>query len=428
MSNAYRVLLVFLFLAVIIAAEAADVVLQPSINDNRPLWISKINLSRQVVPRYEKLELTFDLKGTYRNAFDPAEIDVNGIFVGPDNKTITVPAFLYRNYTRELRGNREYLTPKGSTEWKIRFAPTQIGKYSVTVSARDRTGKTVRSDKYIFECEESNNPGFVRKSRVDHRYFAFDNGKSYVPVGINVAWATSRGTYDYDDWFTQLGKAGCNYARVWITPGIITLASEKLGEPQDRYGIGKFDLASSWKLDYVVDLASRNGLYLMICTDSFNTLRMKKDGNHPFWEETPYNKTNNGPLEKPEDFWTNEAARSLYKNKLRYLVARYGWSTNVMCWEFWNEVDCVSPQVYNVDLITKWHIEMSDYLRNIDPWKHLHATSIGNSNGEKQFDQLPQMDFVQTHNYTTHDFTALFTEIQKKKEYYKKPHFISEFG
>lgn len=38
------------------------------------------------------------------------------------------------------------------------------------------------------------------------------------------------------------------------------------------------------------------------------------------------------------DFFTNERARADYKQRLRYLVARYGYSTSIFAWEFFNEV------------------------------------------------------------------------------------------
>ena len=75
-----------------------------------------------------------------------------------------------------------------------------------------------------------------------------------------------------------------------------------------------------------------------------------------------YNKRFGGILDKPEgfilekwhkcqivwckivlsiyliDFFTDEGAMNDYKMRLRYLVARYGYSTSVFAWEFFNEV------------------------------------------------------------------------------------------
>ncbi len=401
---------------------------QPPISDNRPLKLISVTPSRTQVPRYELIEFRLNLQATYRNAFDPDEITVEGIFNTPSGTKVQVPGFFYRPYTRRLEGREERLIPAGDADWRIRFAPTEIGRYQVVVTVRDRTGKTVRSSPIGFTCVTSKNPGFVRLSKDDRRYFAFDNGEPYLAIGANVCWAGSRGTYDYDDWLPRYGQAGANYFRVWLGPAWVTFGMERVDEPRDRFGVGKIDLANAWRLDYVLDLARQHGQYVMVCFDSFNELRKRQYGGFPYWEETPHNAANGGPLKEPVEFWTNPEMLRAYRNKLRYLVARYGWSTNVLCWEFWNEVDIVGPDAYDLELITRWHREMADYLRRLDPWKHLITTSFADSNGREVIDRLPQIDFSQTHNYGSRDVSAALTFFHRKKEAYGKPHLVGEFG
>jgi len=408
--------------------QACAAPVQPSLADNRPLHLGKIILSQTRVPRYEKVEFRLELQGAYENVFDPQEIEVNGRFRSPDGKTVIVPGFYFQDYTRRLRGRVEILTPKGPAGWRIRFAPTRAGRYTVVVTARDRTGKRVQSQPVRFECIPSQNPGFVRRSPTDARYFIFDNGRPYVPIGANVCWGGARGTFDYDDWLPRYGTAGCCYFRVWLGPGWTTFGLERVGELADRYGVGKFDLANAWRLDYVLDLAARNGLYVMLCIDSFNELRKEREGAYGGWGSTPHNAANGGPLKEPREFWTDPVMLRLYRNKLRYLVARYGWSTHVLSWEFWNEVDIISPAAYLPEEVAHWHAQMSDYLRSTDPWKHLQTTSFANSSGRPEIDRLPQMDYTQTHNYGARDTASELADWQKRKETYGKPHYVGEFG
>lgn len=419
--------LILWVLMVSCAAQGTDV-LQPPISDNRPLRLLSVTPSRTQVPRYELVEFRLNLQATYDNAFDPDEIAVDGIFTTPSGRRMQVPGFFYRPYTRKLKGSHEHHAPAGAPDWRIRFAPTETGKYQLIVTARDSTGKTVRSQPIAFTCVTSQHPGFVRLSKQDKRYFAFDNGQPYVPVGANVCWAGSRGTFDYDDWLPRYAQAGCNYFRVWLGPGWTTFGLERIGEPRQRYGVGKIDLSNAWRLDYVLNLARQHGMKVMLCLDSFNELRKRQDGGFPNWEETPHNSVNGGPLKEPVEFWTNTEMLRLYRNKLRYMVARYGWNTSVMCWEFWNEVDIISPSAYNLDLITRWHQQMGDYLRRIDPWKHLITTSFADSNGREVIDHLPQIDFVQTHNYGSRDISGALSYFHRRKEPYGKPHFVGEFG
>lgn len=69
------------------------------------------------------------------------------------------------------------------------------------------------------------------------------------------------------------------------------------------------------------------------------------------------------------------------RNKLRYVVARWGYSTNIAAWEFFNEIDnAVFTQQDSLliphDAVTLWHGEMSRYLKDIGPYQHLVTTSV----------------------------------------------------
>lgn len=424
-----RCLLVFTLGILMVGCRAQEPQgLQPPISDNRPLRLLSVTPSRTQVPRYELVEFRLNLQATYANAFDPDEIAVEGSFTTPSGKKIQGPGFLYCAYTRKLESREEQLTRAGVPDWRIRFAPTEKGVYQMVVTARDSTGKTVRAQPVRFTCVDSRHPGFVRISQHDRRYFAFDNGQPYVPVGANVCWASSRGTFDYDDWLPRYAQAGCNYFRLWLSPAWTTFALETTREPKERTGINKIDLANAWRLDYVLNLARKHGMYALLCFDSFNILRQREEGGFPFWEETPHNSANGGPLREPGEFWTNPEMLRAYRNKLRYIVARWGWYPHVMSWEFWNEVDIVGRTAYNLEAITRWHQQMGDYLRQIDPWKHLITTSFADSNGREVIDRLPQIDFVQTHNYGSCDISAALSHFHRRKEAYGKPHFVGEFG
>jgi len=60
----------------------------------------------------------------------------------------------------------------------------------------------------------------------------------------------------------------------------------------------------------------------------------------PNWATNPYNSAvSGGILSAPQDLWTNSQAYSLFQRRFRYIVARWGYSTSLMSWELWNEVD-----------------------------------------------------------------------------------------
>jgi hypothetical protein len=151
------------------------------------LAIRGVTADRREVPCFEKMELRVDLSATYRNPFDPEEIDLSAEFTAPSGKKVTVPGFLYQPFQRRLDGRNERLEAAGAPEWRIRFSPTETGEYRYVVIARDRSG-TVRSQPATFRALAGTRPGFVRVSKDDPYYFAFDNGSPYFPLGANVCF------------------------------------------------------------------------------------------------------------------------------------------------------------------------------------------------------------------------------------------------
>ena len=145
------------------------------------LEIRNVRLSAERVACYERIELTPDLSATYGNPFDPEEIAVDARITLPDGKTVSIPGFLDRPYQRVLTNGQEVVMPCGEAAWRVRFAPWQPGGYSAVVSVRDRTGSR-ESNPVRFSATNSRDPGFVRVSARDRRYFAFDNGQTYFPI------------------------------------------------------------------------------------------------------------------------------------------------------------------------------------------------------------------------------------------------------
>jgi hypothetical protein len=375
------------------------------------------------VPRYGRVEWTVRLSGTYDNPFDPDDVSLEARVTAPSGKAVTVPGFLYRSYHRSLTAGAETLAPAGEPEWKIRYAASEVGTHRAVVRLRDRTG-AVEAAAPGFVVSSAADPGFVRVSPRDRRYFAFDSGRAYFPIGANVCWGNARGSFSYDDWLARYARADANYARLWLSPHWTTFALERAGRPEQGLGMGQFDLGNAWRLDHVLELAGARGIYLMLCIDSYNILRARDA--FPEWERTPHNAANGGPLAAPEEFWSSAEMDRLYRNKLRYLVARYGYSPHVLAWEFWNEVDGISS--YKPEPVRAWHERMCAALRAMDPYRHLITTSFARTEGEAVIDRLPGLDFVQSHHYGSPDLAAPVAAENAAKARYGKPHFFGEIG
>jgi hypothetical protein len=389
---------------------------------HEPLAIRSVTLSASSVPEYGMVEIKVDLAATYENPFDPSDIRLDAHLSSPKGERIEIPGFLFQTFTRKLVAENEVLAPASKPDWRFRFSPQELGAYTLTVSATDRSG-TKSSTPIKLVSTAPTTPGFVSVSSRDNRFFAFDDGSAYWPLGPNICWGGNRGTFSYDDWLPKYKDQGVNYSRLWLSPSWATFALEQPGKPAEGKGMGRFDLGNAWRLDYVLDEATRDGIYLMLCIDSYNILRPKDAS--PWWEKTPHNRDNGGPLRMPADFWTSHNMEKLYQDKLRYLVARYGAYSHTLSWEFWNEVDLTAD--FDLDTVREWHQRMGEYLHKLDPYNHMVTTSEANTAGWKPIDLLPQLDYFQTHHYGPDPANEVLNQ-QSRKGGQGKPHYVGEIG
>ena len=385
------------------------------------------------VPRFGKLEITLELKADYDNPFDPEQIDVHADFTSPTGKIHRVNGFFNRAFTHTAQNGGDNWTAAGQPVWTIRFAPDEAGQgtagWTYQISVKDRKAQ-IGDGKRVFDVSKSDDPGFIHLGKANPRGFAYDNGKPFFAVGENMGWAGQRGLADYDDWLAALGKAGGNWIRVWMSSSNGALEWSKDANKSgwyggDYHGAGVYALDNAAKIDAILDAAERNNVATMLCFGTYGEFTTGGFFGEGQWKANPYNKANGGPLDKPEDFWTNETARKLYRQRLRYIAARYGCRTSVQAWEFWNEANPPAA----------WVQEMAGYLKGtrsaaepaIDSYNHLVSTSYGS----EAIWKLPEIDFTMSHNYGTGDILDHAPVIRGDADQnaaYNKPHLMAEFG
>ena len=380
-----------------------------------PLRLAKPDLP-ETSPRGRTLDIDIDAAGNYGDPFDPHQVRLDAKVTEADGRTYSVPGYLDRPFQRSLQGDKEKVEPAGPPRWKLRLCPEKEGTVNVRITFSDGTGEKVQNAS--FQAVASEERGFIRTDPDDRRYFAFTKGGSYWPLGPNLAWAGPRGTYDYDDWLGKLGENGANYARLWLSPSWTTLAQELPGKAEEGKGVGRIDLANAWKLDRVLDTAREKGVYATLVLDSYGVLR--QSGPNAWWDRTPHNSDNGGPLRIWRDFWSNETMERLYRNRLRYLVARYGANPHVFGWEFWNEVDRTSE--YDPAVVRDWHQRMARALDGIDVYRHLRSTSLATTIGLRSIDLIPEFDLVQSHSGDAADPAGVVASQQSRKSGWGKPH------
>jgi hypothetical protein len=242
-------------------------------------------------------------------------------------------------------------------------------------------------------AEESDLKSFVRISPHNPRYFELDNGKPYIPIGLNMVsppWGKDDDLLRLEnDWFKKLHANKANFIRVWLSHQEYEVERERCGNMDEN---------RAKKLDKLFALAKKYGIRLKLCTEHFRNFG---EGKQTWASRKMYLKENGGPVDNVKDFFLGEAGRNHYKKKLDWYAKRYGNDPIVFGWELWNEMNAVYD---SNEFWHPWSKEMLAELHQRFP-KNLAMQSLGsydNENKKKPYEnlcRLPGNDVLQVHRY-----------------------------
>lgn len=336
---------------------------------------------------------------TYRNPFDSRDTEVLGIFRAPSGAQIVVPGFWLLPFEDRcpLPCPAADFQPAGEPQWQVRFTPSETGLWTYTLQIR-QAGALILSEDGQFEVSPSAKAGFIGVGAND-RYFEFDNGQPYFPVGLNLKWSWDggRGVRTYQQWLRQLSAVGVNYARLFIdVPWFVNL------EWQGPAGDYRSAQRAAAELDAILDTAAETGVYLQLVLLWHQSLTIfngppvlipgepARPNTEADWDDHPYNVLNGGPLSGPGAFFTNAAAQDLFRRRLRYIVARWGYSPQVFAWEIVDRVDRLAN--FSEQVTGEWLRSVTTYLREID--QHDHLITAGSQAPSPLIYDNPLLDFV----------------------------------
>ena len=348
---------------------------------------ARIKISAQGT--YPKIEASFNIANLTTDPFDYTVTDVRVQILQPDNSLVSLPAFF-----------------DGGTMWRVRHTPTMPGVYSISnvtmngipisVSNLQPTSWTVTGF--------PTSPGFVQVDPANPRRFITRNGRRFFPVGENMAWSSP--SANATNIFPKMGEAHENWSRVWMTH---FYAGNGLGLNLDwpkvngTFGQLSLSVASNW--DAIVTAADKAGIHFQMVLQHHGQYSTQVDAN---WADNPYNTANGGFLSSPTNFFTDPTAIALTERKLRYIVARWGYSPSIMAFELFNEVQFTdaggdgNTANGQWDAIEAWHNQMATFLRSQDQYHHLiTSSSVLN---EPIWDQT---DYYQHHEYPSDLITGL---------------------
>lgn len=409
------------------------------------------------VKQYQRFESKFNLSNDYFNPFDDEEIKCDAVVVEPDGRVLEFPAFYTQNYQHTRFYSEEHIQAVGRPSWAIRFTPTKLGKHQIYLKASENKSVAIESKKFEFDVTANSNPknkGFVRVDAVNNLFFAFDNGERFYPVGINlhtnidtrsegvfgIEPRADGGNFDYEEYFRACKKANINAVEIWLASW--AFAIEWTSENKNFYGLGRYNMTNAARFDQILELAEKYDIYVHLTIDNHGKMSTQSD---PEWDHNPLNLKNpfaiaNGALlDTPALFFVQgEETPTLkyYRQKNRYIAARWGAYSSIFGMELWNENNLTENfgEHYNSGAVVDWIGKRAGELKALLSGKQLITTHVSGNFGQNiHFQNLwsPEtIDYVVGDSYYGGKtlLVDLLRNQYKQKSIFKKPFLVTEFG
>jgi hypothetical protein len=333
------------------------------------------------IERYGWLELNLQTNIPVVNPYDPKELELKVRFTAPSGNKLDVGAFWYQDFNPQTR------QAKGEPGWRVRFSPDEPGEWSAVAYA---ASEGAISELISFKVNPSNRVGFIRTNPKDPHYLAFDNGDFFFPIGVNMAWWGDLGDplEQYQQWLDQFSANGGNTIRIWM-------AAWSFGIEWKDTGLGNYDNRQyeAWLLDQLFSMAGEHKVKIILVLMNHGPFSLVANSE---WEDNPYNSELGGPLTSPEQFVSDATARAYYQQRLSYIINRWGYSTDLLAWEWWNEVD-LTPIAERA--LIPWLHEMTVFLKQRDVNHHLTTNSFSVRSWSPIW-KMPELDIIQVHEYS----------------------------
>ncbi|HEY3320943.1 MAG TPA: hypothetical protein VGP72_10800 [Planctomycetota bacterium] len=307
---------------------------------------------------------------------------------------------------------------------------------------------TLKLPSPAFVAEKETKPfhGFLRVAE-DKRHFEYDDGTFFYPIGpclrspadhrvpyrdpvkfsgAEIDRIARRGTYQYDEYFSESQRVGVNWARVWMCPfwGGLEWRRDWPG----YQGVGRYNMLNAWRVDYLIDQAAAKGMSLEICLTNHGQYSISVDTE---WRTNPMGAKLGGPITAAMEFFTLGEAKIQCENRLRYAMARYAHATNISAWGLLSELEW-TEEYYNRlheagfsngELAPKnldaWHTEVAEFLKAQDPNKHLTATHSSQPWHGVSTMRLPAIDVATSNAYGNFEYFAPYL--------YNAPHCLDKY-
>jgi len=330
--------------------------------------VASVKLDRTELPKYESLEMTVGVSAKYQNPFDARQVALDGVFTGPNGKTMNVPGFW-----------------DGDSAWKMRFTPSQEGTWKYSVTVKDARGPS-QPNEGAFTVTSSDLhgwiiPGNTFDSSYSPHYLTYHDGTPFYGVGHDDALNILVNGFSIEHGvglFDQMKAANENYVVWW------PLYSNSFIGDYAHYSTGAMST-----IDLVVKDAQKKGIFLVFTIWDHPELR---DATHAWgrgnWDSNGFSK-----LSDIKSFFTADEPWAWQENLYRYMIARWGYSPAIGMWLTASEINGTNAY----DQTDPWHKKINDYFVANDPYRHPTTAS---GSGEVDWPTgHAVMDMPQVHLY-----------------------------
>jgi hypothetical protein len=366
--------------------------------------ITSVEADRDEVPRYESVELTLEVDAQYSNPYDVRKISLDAVFTSPDGKDMAIPGFW-----------------DGAGSWKIRFTPSQEGRWTYSISVTDRRGPSLpHLGELIVTSSDLHGwiqPGHLFDLAYSGRYFVHHDGTPFYGVGHADALNILIDGFDAAEGvglFDAMKAANENYVVWWPL-----YTNSPVVSSYDDYSVGNMNV-----IDTVVRDAEKEGIFLVFTIWDHPQLR---DDNHPAWDTGNWARNGFSKLTSLDEFFVSEEAWIWQENLYRYIIARWGYSRAIAMWQTVSEINGTNA----LDQTDAWHTKVNAYFVANDPYRH--PTTASGSGEVDWAEGHIVMDVPQVHLYEWNEdaigaaaHTVEWTS--RMWERVEKPNWIGEFG
>lgn len=407
------------------------------------------------------LEWQYGIKAVFTNVQTGTKIEKDGFYYNNFSRDTTAADFRAWKWIRES-------TP---THTRIRFAAPQTGQWECQVYLNTRD-TSITYQTFDFNVSDSDNKGYVSMGE-SRRFFTLEED-TYFPSGQNIiaprcefCYSNSNGQLPsetgkpaqqafeswmdtatvlksfliYQSYMKSLAASGGNYFREILLPQCQDIEWERLGNYYGRQN-------RAWELDEQVFLAEELGLKIQLNLQIQIALERAPDRMKWNWTQdiqdkkwktaenpcsSPYNREISTTLNRdPNTFFSDATAKKFYKQKLRYIIARWGYSTSIGMWGMVSEIQ--TPCTDNATCVS-WMEEMGDYLkRDLKINQILTPSFLGVFHDAKNYENLIlKSEFYD--NIPLNWYSVSATKYQGvpritegMKEEFDRPFFYGEIG